>query len=145
MNELGGSYLDVTIQPYPEGIGKSDSRFCISGPEALYKLVLPYLELFGGDLKYLGDNIGAANALDLGELIYWLDQAIGFAHSARICETENIGLDQFGSLFEKGEVARDFSDMVHARNFEVDAIHPGASISTWEGCIQLIQEHAKLN
>jgi 3-hydroxyisobutyrate dehydrogenase-like beta-hydroxyacid dehydrogenase len=29
MREMGGDYLDVTIQPYPEGIGESDSRFLI--------------------------------------------------------------------------------------------------------------------
>jgi len=145
MKELGGAYLDVTIQPYPEGIGDPDSRFFISGSKAVYKLVQPFLKLFGGDLKYLGENVGAANTLDLGELVYWLGKAIGFAHAARICETENVDLNQFGSLFEEHEVAKDFSDMVHANNFKVDAIHPGASISTWEGCIQLIQEHAKLN
>lgn len=145
MREMGGDYLDVTIQPYPERIGEADSRFFISGSEKVYELAQPYLKLFGGDLKYLGENVGAANTLDLGKLVYWLGQALGFAHAARICEAENVELDQFGSLFNEGELARDFADMVHADNYAVDAIHPGASITTWEGCIQLIQGHAKLN
>ena len=69
MKVLGGDYLDVTIQPYPEGIGAPESRFFISGSESACKLSLPFLQLF--------------------------------------------------------------------------AIHPGASVKTWEGCIKLIQDHAR--
>ena len=145
MREMGGDYLDVTIQPYPESIGEPDSRFFISGSEKAYKLAHPFMKLFGGDLKYLGENVGAANTLDLGKLIYSLGMAIGFAHAARICEVENVGLDQFASLFKEREPARNLADMVHANIYAVDAIHPGASIKTWEGCIQLIQDHANFN
>jgi 3-hydroxyisobutyrate dehydrogenase-like beta-hydroxyacid dehydrogenase len=48
MKDLGGDYLDVTIAPYPEGIGAVEGRFFISGSESVYKLSQPYLELFGG-------------------------------------------------------------------------------------------------
>lgn len=145
MNSLGGRYLDVTIQPYPDNIGDPESRFFISGSESVYEIVRHFLELFGGDLRYLGENVSAANTLDLGELIYSLGQYVAFAHAARICEAENVSLDQFASIFEEGEPARDLADMVHANNYRVGAIHPGASIKTWEGCIKLIQRHAKLN
>ena len=145
MKSLGGKYLDVTIQPYPERIGEPESRFFISGSKAVYKTVRHFLELFGGDLRYLGENVSAANTLDLGKLIYSLGKYVGFAHAARICETENVSLDQFASIFEEGEPARNLADMVHANNYRVGAIHPGASIKTWEGCIKLIRNHAKLN
>jgi len=145
MKSLGGYYLDVTIQPYPERIGEPESRFFISGSESAYKTTQHFLELFGGDLRYLGENVGAANTLDLGKLIYSLGKYIGFAHAARICEAENVSLDQFASLFDEREPARNLADMVHADNYEVGAIHPGASVTTWEGCIKLIQDHAKLN
>lgn len=145
MKSHGGDYLDVTIQPYPEGIGDADSRFFISGSKAAYELSLPFLKNFGGDLRYLGENVGAANTLDLGELIYSLGMYVGFAHAARICETEGVGLDQFASLFHEGEPARDLADMVHADNFAVGAIHPGASVRVWEGAVQLIQDHAQKN
>jgi 3-hydroxyisobutyrate dehydrogenase-like beta-hydroxyacid dehydrogenase len=144
MKDLGGDYLDVTIQPYPEGIGAPESRFFISGSESAFKLSQPYLELFGGDLRYLGENVGAANTLDLSELIYSIGQHIAFAHAARICEAEGVRLDQFATLFKEGEPARDLADMVHSDNYEVGAILPGASVNTWEGCIKLIQDHARL-
>jgi 3-hydroxyisobutyrate dehydrogenase-like beta-hydroxyacid dehydrogenase len=145
METLGGDYLDVTIDPYPENIGEADSRFLISGSESAYQLSQPFLRLFGGDLRYLGENVAAANTLDLGVLICSLGNFIGFAHAARICEVENVGLDQFASLYAAHEAAHDLADMVHADNFAVDAIHPGASVRTWEGCVQLIQDHARVN
>jgi 3-hydroxyisobutyrate dehydrogenase-like beta-hydroxyacid dehydrogenase len=138
-----GEYLDVTIQPYPEGIGDADSRFLISGSETAFEVCEPFLKHFGGDLRYLGENVGAANALDLGELIYCLSMYVGFAHAARICESEEVGLDLFASLFQERDPARDLADMVHADNYTLGAIHPGASVNVWEGCLQLIQEHAR--
>ena len=143
MKACHGDYLDVTIQPYPEGIGDEDSRFFISGSKAAYELSLPYLKHFGGDLRYLGDNAGAANTLDLAELTYSFGEFVGFAHGARVCETEGVGLDQFASLFNEGMPGRDLADMVHADNYSVGAIHPGASVRVWEGALQSIQQHAR--
>lgn len=145
MKKCHGDYLDVTIQPYPEGIGDEVSRFFISGSKTAYELTLPYLKHFGGDLRYLGENVGAANTLDLAELIYSLSEFIGFAHAARICEAEEVGLNQFASLFKEGVPGRDLADMVHADNYEVGAIHPGASVRVWEGALQSIQNHAQVN
>jgi 3-hydroxyisobutyrate dehydrogenase-like beta-hydroxyacid dehydrogenase len=142
MKSHGGDYLDVTIQSYPEGIGEKDSRFFISGSNAAYELSLPFLKNFGGDLRYLGDNVAAANTLDLSELIYSLGMFVGFAHAARVCETEGVGLDHFASIFHEGEPARHLADMVHADNYTVGAIHPGASVRVWEEVVQLMQDHA---
>lgn len=143
MKSLGGDYLDVTIKPYPEGIGKEDSRFFISGSKAAYKLSLPFLKNFGGDLRYYGENVGAANTLDMGGLVCSLAMFVGFAHAARICEAEGVGLDQFASIFPEGESARELADMVHADNYAVGDIHPGASVRVWEGAVQLMQDHAQ--
>lgn len=145
MRENGGDYIDLIAEAYPEQIGGPDATYLISGSKKIYELVQPYLNLFGGNLIYLGENIGAANALDLGELVYWFGQVIGFVHAARICEAENVPLNQFGERYSEGDVARDFADMVHADNYAVDAIHPGASIATWVGVIQIIQGHSKLS
>ena len=145
MKSHGGDYLDVTIYPYPEGIGEENSRFFISGSKLAYELSLPFLKIFGGDLRYFGENVGAANTLDLGVLIYSLSMYAGFAHAARICEIEGVGLDHFASIFHEGEPARELADMVHTDNFAVGAIHPGASVRVWEGAVELIQDHARKN
>jgi 3-hydroxyisobutyrate dehydrogenase-like beta-hydroxyacid dehydrogenase len=143
MKSHGGDYLDVSIQSYPEGIGAEDSLFFISGSQAAYELSLPFLKNFGGDLRYYGENVGAANTLDMGELICSLGKFVGFAHAARICEAEGVGLDQFASIFPEGEPARELADMVHADNYALGDIHPGASVRVWEGVVQLMQDHAQ--
>ena len=143
MKSRGGDYLDVSIQSYPEGIGEEGSLFFISGSQAAYELSLPFLREFGGDLRYYGENVGAANSLDMGELVYSLGKFIGFAHAARICEAEGVGLDQFASIFPEGEPARELADMVHADNYALGDIHPGASVRVWEGVVQLMQDHAQ--
>ena len=143
MKSHGGDYLDVSIQSYPEGIGEEGSLFFISGSQAAYELSLPFLREFGGDLRYYGENVGAANSLDMGELVYSLGKFIGFAHAARICEAEGVGLDQFASIFPEGEPARELADMVHADNYALGDIHPGASVRVWEGVVQLMQDHAQ--
>lgn len=143
MKSHGGDYLDVTIQSYPEGIGEEESRFFISGSKAAYELSLPFLKNFGGDLRYLGDNVASANTLDLSELIYSLGRFVGFAHAARICEIEGVGLDQLASIFHEGEPARELANMVHSDNYVLGAIHPGASVRVWEGVVQLMQDHAR--
>ena len=143
MKSHGGDYLDVSIQSYPEGIGKEDSLFFISGSKAAYELSLPFLRNFGGDLRYYGENTGAANTLDMGELICSLGKFVGFAHAARICEAEGVGLDQFASIFPEGEPARELADMVHADNYALGDIHPGASVRVWKGVVQLMLDHAQ--
>jgi 3-hydroxyisobutyrate dehydrogenase-like beta-hydroxyacid dehydrogenase len=143
MKSHGGDYLDVSIQSYPEGIGEEGSLFFISGSKAAYELSLPFLKNFGGDLRYYGENVGAANTLDMGELICSLGKFVGFAHAARICEAEGVGLDQFASIFPEGEPARELADMVHADNYALGDIHPGASVRVWEGVVQLMLDHAQ--
>jgi len=143
MKSHGGDYLDVSIQSYPEGIGEEESLFFISGSQAAYELSLPFLRDFGGDLRYYGEIVGAANSLDMGELVYSLGKFVGFAHAARICEAEGVGLDQFASIFPEGEPARELADMVHADNYALGDIHPGASVRVWEGVVQLMQDHAQ--
>lgn len=143
MKSHGGDYLDVSIQSYPEGIGEKESLFFISGSKTAYELSLPFLRDFGGDLRYYGENTGAANTLDMGELVYSLGKFAGFAHAARLCEAEGVGLDQFASIFPEGEPARELADMVHADNYALGEIHPGASVRVWEGVVQLMQDHAR--
>jgi hypothetical protein len=104
---------------------------------SLRKCAAPYISLVATIEDEVAGHI-------LGELIYSIGQYIALAHAARICEAEGVQLDQFATIFKAGEPAHDLADMVHSDNYEVGAIHPGASVNTWEGCIKLIQDHARL-
>ena len=58
-------------------------------------------------------------------------------------------LAEFQSMVAATMAAVSIQNELFARNLdeedkeEVGAIHPGASVKTWEGCIELIQDHAR--
>ena len=143
MKNCGGDYLDGAIMVYPDGIGATDTMILIAGSEAAFGRCEPFLRCLGGDLRYLGENIAAAAALDLSCLSHSLGKYVGFAHGARLCESEGVGADLFASLFAEGERARELAEIVHAGAYELSSLHPGASISVWEGVVQRLQTQAR--
>ena len=82
----GGAYLDVAIEQYPEGIGSADGRLLIARSDAAFARAEPFLKCFAGNLRYLGENIGAAATLDLAELAMDLGNFVAIAHANRLCE-----------------------------------------------------------
>ena len=142
-NEQGAGYLDGVIQPYPDGIGEESAQLLFSGSEQVFKAALPYLECFGGDIRYVGNKVGAAAALDLAGLASSLGLYTGFAHGARLCEVEGVGLDQFASLQPAGDRLRELAEIIHSESFELGSLHDGASIRVWHECIQRLQAQAQ--
>ncbi len=143
MKNCRGDYLDGAIMVYPDGIGATDTMILIAGSEVAFERCEPFLNCLGGDLRYLGENIAAAAALDLSCLSYSLGKYVGFAHGARLCESEGVGADLFASLFAEGERARELAEIVHAGDYELSSLHPGASIRVWEGVVHRLQTQAR--
>ena len=143
LKNCGADYLDGAIDAYPDGIGAADGRILIAGSEAAFERCKAFLKCLGDDLRYLGENIGAAAVLDLAELSHSLGKYVGFAHGAHLCESEGVGVDLFASLFAEGERARELAEIIHAGAYELSSLHPGASISVWEGVAQRLQTQAR--
>jgi 3-hydroxyisobutyrate dehydrogenase-like beta-hydroxyacid dehydrogenase len=60
----GAKYLDGNIGCYPDGVGtggKTHAVYC--GPEDVFASAEPWLATFGSDLRHLGPQYGAGNAL----------------------------------------------------------------------------------
>lgn len=98
MRERGGAYLDGAIQAGPDYMGKPDTPILLSGERATYLAHEALLRLFGGGLTYLGEDAGAANAMDMATLSYIYGTTLGFMHGVRIAETEGFGAAQYGAL-----------------------------------------------
>ena len=143
LRDCGADYLDGAIEAYPEGIGEADGRLLFSGSEAAFQRSEEFLKCLGGDLRYLGENVGAAAALDLAELSYDLGKHVGFAHGARLCEAEGVGADLFASIFAEGERAKELAEIIHAGAYELSSLYPGASIRVWEEVVQRLQSQAR--
>ena len=139
----GASYLDGVIEPYPDGIGAADAQLLFSGQKAVYEASQLFLRPLGGDLRFIGEKVGAANALDLANLAWSLGRYVGFAHGARLCESEGVGLDVYAARYPEGDRIRELSEIVHTESFKLGSLHPGASIRVWEECIQRLQSQAR--
>jgi 3-hydroxyisobutyrate dehydrogenase-like beta-hydroxyacid dehydrogenase len=131
-------YLDGAIMPYPEGIGDEDAKLLFSGPEETYTRCQPVLSCLGGDLRYLGSNIRGAATLDKALLTHDLCCYLGVIHGSHICESEDISVGEFASMFPEGSLAREPVDVIHSGVYD----EPGATLAVWDGALQRIQTQA---
>ena len=136
--KTGVTYIDGAIMPYPDGIGREDARILFAGPEEAYSQSSPYLKCLGGDLRYLGNNIVAAAALDMAWLTYELCNYLAALHGANLCESEGVSVESLASMFPEGFLARRLASVVHSGNFA----NPGATLTVWEAALQSVQTQA---
>ena len=81
----GTSHLDGAIMAYPEEIGQPNAMILLSGSEFTYQNHKQTLGALGGDLRYVGESIGGASALDMALLTYDLGAIIGVTQGAALC------------------------------------------------------------
>ena len=143
LHTRGAEYLDGIIDPYPDGIGKDDAQLLFSGSKTVFDASHAFLSCLGGDIRFVSEKVGAAAALDLADLSWSLGRYVGFAHGARLCESEGVSLDHFAARHPKGDRIRELAEIVHAEAYALGSLHPGASIRVWEECIQRLQAQAR--
>ena len=132
--------LSSAIQCYPSSIGTPNERILVAGAQAAFEACEPLLKCLGGDLRYLGENVGAASALDLAWLSELYGVILGVVHGARLCEAEQVRMGLYGSLFTEGEwVAKGLAHIIQT----ADYAHPGGSLRVWEGALQRLQSQAR--
>ena len=120
----GADYVDGAIQAAPSQMARPDTTILVSGAEAAYRRGEPVLTVFGGNVKYLGEEVGAASTMDLATLSYVYGATVGFFHGARIAESEGLRVDHFGSLVAEisptfGEFFRHEGAVIQSGNYEV--------------------------
>ena len=134
-----GAYVDGAILCGPKSIGGADALLLFGGPEPAYRLCEPVLRCLGGQVRYLGENVGAPAALDLGWLCQRFGLFLGVAHGARICEAEGVGVDLYASMFPEGDRARLLAEVIYADAYH----HPSATLAVWYHALERIQAHAR--
>jgi 3-hydroxyisobutyrate dehydrogenase-like beta-hydroxyacid dehydrogenase len=120
----GADYLDGAIQAAPSQMAAPDTTILVSGEEKAFQRSEPLLKVFGGNIKYLGNNVGAAATMDLATLSYVYGAVLGFFHGARICEVENLQVDTFGTIVAEiapafGQFLKHEGAVIHSGNFAV--------------------------
>ena len=139
MHALGAQYLDGAIMAYPNRIGHAETRILVAGAKPAYDDCRPLLACFGGDLRYLGENIAAAAAVDLALLTRGLCHRIGAIHSAILCETEGVDVSVLASMFP-GDVAL---DDIFARIAEGRYDDTGATMRVWNAALARIRRQSQ--
>ena len=137
------TYVDASIKCYPDKVGAPESLIFAGGAPEAYARAEPFLRAAGGDLRYLGDNVAAAAALDLGALAVSVALYAGVAHGARICTSEGVGADLLAAMIPFGKAPRDRAEIIHAGAYELASLHPGASLAVWSDVVDLIQQAGK--
>ena len=89
----------------PGDVGTDEAQILMAGSEEIFGRCQPLLQCLGGDLRYLGQNVRAAAALNLALLSRIECMVFGVVHGARICEAEGIPLEQFAALLSPGGVS----------------------------------------
>lgn len=119
-HQHNAGYVDGAIQVAPEQMAKADTTIFVSGSTDAYSMSEEILKVFGGNIRYLGENIGAAAAMDLASLSYLYGSLLGFFHAARIAEVEGFRTDLLGDIIR--DIAPGFAEFIQ---YEAKVIQSG--------------------
>jgi 3-hydroxyisobutyrate dehydrogenase-like beta-hydroxyacid dehydrogenase len=143
--ERGADYLDGAIQAAPSQMGRPDTTILVSGAERAFQRTEPLLRIFGGSVKYLGEQVGSASAMDLATLSYIYGAGLGFFHGARVCESEGFRVDTYGSLVAEispsfGEFLKHEGAVIQSGNYAASESPLKISVEATERLAQTARE-----
>lgn len=139
----GGMALDGAILSYPEGVGpENPAPVLVGGDLEGLDIARPALRQISSNLIELGENVGAAAALDLGYLTMSIALFAGAAHAARLCELEGASLELLAEMSSHGPRATDRLEIIEKDAFALNSLHTGGSLAVWADVAKNVQAHA---
>jgi 3-hydroxyisobutyrate dehydrogenase-like beta-hydroxyacid dehydrogenase len=132
------AYIDGAILGGPGQIGTADAQILFSGPEIAFRKIEDLIDCLGGDRRYLGENIRAAAALDLAWLCQRFGLFLGVVYGAYLCESENVPVDLYATMFPDGDRARMLAQIIHSDDYA----NPGATLAVWAAALQRVRTQA---
>lgn len=137
------AYLDAAILAYPREIGH-DALIAIAGAQETFDGNKALLGALTSDLRYLGPSTGAAAALDVALLSYYVCAHLGLIHGALVCESEDVSAELLANVIVDSmpsdvEEIRHLGQALQSGDFE----NPGASIGVYSGVLDRILEQAR--
>jgi 3-hydroxyisobutyrate dehydrogenase-like beta-hydroxyacid dehydrogenase len=143
VREHEARYLDGAILVTPSQIATPEAAILVAGDAEAWADAEAVLRQLAPALTYVGDDPGAAAALDLAFLSHFFGGLLGFYHGARIMEAEGLPVGQLGDMI--AEVAPALGQMIAQDAGRIAASHFSGSESTLNTCAvvtNLIQAHA---
>jgi hypothetical protein len=95
--------------------------------------------------EYLGEQIGAASAMDLATLSYVNGTMLGFFHGALVAESEGFAVDHYGSLVAEisptfGEFFKYEGAVIQSGNYEISESPLKISVEATERLAQAARD-----
>lgn len=136
-------YIDGAILAYPREIG-DDALIAVSGNQAAYSGIKNVLAALSSDIRYLGKQVGAAAALDIAVMSYYILSHLGLVHAALICESEDVRRDMLASVLVDS-LPSDTEEIAHlGQALQENAFSsPGVSINVYSNILDRILSQAK--
>ncbi len=137
------AYLDGAILAYPREVGH-DALVTVSGDEGTYAGVQQLLAALSTDVRYLGEPVGGAAALDIAVMSYYILTHLGLVHAALICESEGVRPDTLSSVIVDS-LPSDTEEIAHLGQALANEAfdNPGASIGVYSNILDRIRSQAK--
>jgi 3-hydroxyisobutyrate dehydrogenase-like beta-hydroxyacid dehydrogenase len=135
----GALYLDGAILCGPKEIGTKGGEVLFSGDALAWQTAEPLLTCLAGKVRYVGQGVGDAAALDLAWLTMTYVKFIGVAHAARICGAQGIDLQAFIELVPADPYACKLARIIKDNTYD----HPTATLQVWGEALARIQMHAR--
>lgn len=137
------AYLDGAILAYPREVGH-DALIVVSGDEGTYAAVQGLLAALSTDVRYLGSAVGAAAALDVAVMSYYICSHMGLVHAALICEAEDVRRDMLTSVIVDS-LPSDTDEIAHLGRAlqKNDFANPGASINVYSNILDRVLAQAE--
>jgi len=139
MKAHGVSYLDGAILCGPDDIGTDSAKILLSGERAASKQVGSLLECLGGEVRYLGTNVGDASALDLAWLTTRYGEFIAIVHAANVCISEGARLKDFIALFRDDPVVQRYASVIQEESYQECT----ATLQVWGAALDRILQQGK--
>jgi 3-hydroxyisobutyrate dehydrogenase and related beta-hydroxyacid dehydrogenases len=139
--EHRAEYLDGAIQAAPDQMARPDTMILLSGAQSAFRRGEAVLRLFGGNLRYLGESVGLASAMDLATLSTVYGVFLGFLHGARVSEVEGIRVDDYAAILAEAlptfsEFFRHEGYVIQSGDFTVSQSPLSISVAATERLVQ---------
>jgi 3-hydroxyisobutyrate dehydrogenase-like beta-hydroxyacid dehydrogenase len=135
----GARYLDGAILGGPAAMGTPHARILYAGQRESFDRHRVLLASLGGECRYVGEQAGAAAAIDFAWLSKLFGAFAGAAHGALICEAEGVDLEHYSMTFPEIDSARWMIDAIRKDAFA----NPSATLTVWNAALTHIREQAR--
>jgi 3-hydroxyisobutyrate dehydrogenase-like beta-hydroxyacid dehydrogenase len=144
VQENEASLLVGDIEVYPEQIGTPEAGIFFAGKEETYRRCEPLLRSLAGNLTYIGEAVGTANAMGMAIGSGMFGVLLSALHSASICQVEGLDVKEVTGMLAEylpylAEAVQDLGERIQEQRYG----QPQASLQIYASGAEELLKHAR--